>query len=142
MAIAIFVVVFAMLFPALRLYMEQQAQEAALKAQLESALHQLEESAAELKRWDDPAYIKVQARQRLSFAMPGDRTFRVSDPENAPSSVSTGQPSQPPSEAVPPDGSRADQADPWYAVLWRSMLAAGQTGQADQTSRTGQTGQR
>ncbi|MDR2566237.1 MAG: septum formation initiator family protein [Bifidobacteriaceae bacterium] len=114
---------FSLIFPTLRLYMAQQLQTAELKAQVEAASKVNEELAAQLKRWDDPAYVKAQARQRLSFAMPGDRTFRVSDPENAPVPPTASLAPAPPTHLVQPDP--PEQPDPWYAQLWESAVIAG-----------------
>jgi cell division protein FtsB len=114
---------FSLVFPTLRLYMAQQVQTAQLKAQVEAAEKVSEELAAQLARWDDPAYVKAQARQRLSFAMPGDRTFRVSDPENAP--AASAAPSATVAPTHPVDPAPPDQADPWYAELWESAVVAG-----------------
>jgi type II secretory pathway pseudopilin PulG len=120
-------IVFALIFPTLRLYMAQQDQRAQLREQVAAAAAANEELVAALQRWEDPAYVKAQARQRLSFAMPGDRTFRVSDPENAPA-LETEPPPAPPSVHLAPDNS-GPEADPWYAKLWESAVVAGSVDQ-------------
>jgi cell division protein FtsB len=115
---------FILVFPTLRLYMSQQVQEEQLRAQVAAATKANEELEAQLKRWDDPAYVKAQARQRLSYAMPGDRTFRVSDPENAPVPSASQAPAPgPPTHLSGPDA--AELPDPWYAKLWQSVVTAG-----------------
>jgi hypothetical protein len=35
----------------------------------------------DLKRWDDPAYVRAQARNRLYYVMPGEISFLVMDAE-------------------------------------------------------------
>ena len=35
----------------------------------------------ERERWRDPAYVEQQARQRLKFVKPGERSYTVLDPE-------------------------------------------------------------
>ncbi|MDR0594039.1 MAG: septum formation initiator family protein [Bifidobacteriaceae bacterium] len=117
---------FSLIFPTLRLYMSQQVQTQQLKAQVEAAAKVNEELEAQLKRWDDPAYVKAQARSRLGFAMPGDRTFRVSDPENAPSPAPTPAPPGESTHLAEPDPPA--QRDPWYALLWESAVIAGNAG--------------
>jgi cell division protein FtsB len=119
---AIGLMVFTLIFPTLRLYMSQQEQKQQLREQVAAAAQEDEELKAALKRWYDPAYVKAQARERLSYAMPGDRTFRVSDPENAPS------PSAAPAPTVEPTHLAEDAAqeeEPWYAKLWESAVIAG-----------------
>ncbi|MDR1634432.1 MAG: septum formation initiator family protein [Bifidobacteriaceae bacterium] len=114
---------FSLVFPTLRLYMAQQLQTAELKAQVEAAAEVNQELEAQLKRWQDPSYVKAQARQRLSFAMPGDRTYRVSDPENAPVTPTVAPSPAAPTHLLQPDPS--EQPDPWYAQLWQSVVVAG-----------------
>jgi cell division protein FtsB len=124
---AIGLVVFTLIFPTLRLYLAQQVERADLRSQVEAAAQQNEELEAALKRWEDPAYVKAQARARLSYAMPGDRTFRVSDPENAPTPQAAPAPQSPPAH-LDSDAAAAD-VPPWYVNLWRSTVAAGQASQ-------------
>ncbi|MDR1187632.1 MAG: septum formation initiator family protein [Bifidobacteriaceae bacterium] len=115
---------FVLIFPTLKLYMAQQVQTEQLEAKVESAAQINEELEAQLKRWEDPAYVKAQARQRLSYAMPGDRTFRVSDPENAPAVPAARAPEpEPPTHLAESDA--PEQPDPWYAQLWQSVVVAG-----------------
>ena len=37
----------------------------------------VDELEAEIARWDDPAYIEAQARDRLYYVFPGDRSYLV-----------------------------------------------------------------
>jgi cell division protein FtsB len=120
--VAIGLMVFTLIFPTLRLYMAQQEQRQQLREQVAAAAHENEELEASLKRWDDPAYVKAQARERLGFAMPGDRTYRVSDPENAPTPAVPPPPTAAPTHLGVEEA--ADQA-PWYAKLWESAVVAG-----------------
>jgi cell division protein FtsB len=124
---AIGLMVFTLIFPTLRLYMSQQVQKAELREQVQAAEQQYEDLEAARLRWEDPAYVKAQARDRLSFAMPGDRTFRVSDPENAPE-LQVAPPAEPPPTHLASEELAADDP-PWYAKLWESTVAAGQADQ-------------
>jgi cell division protein FtsB len=121
---AIGLMVFTLIFPTWRLYMTQQLQTAQLREQVAAAAQQNDELQAALGRWQDPAYVKAQARQRLSFAMPGDRTFRVSDPENAPTPQAA--PALEPAPTHLDSDVAAADAPPWYAKLWDSVVVAGQ----------------
>ncbi|MDR3359052.1 MAG: septum formation initiator family protein [Bifidobacteriaceae bacterium] len=127
---AIGLTVFTLIFPTLRLYMAQRAQLDQVRAQVAAAAQANEEQQAALKRWDDPAYVKAQARERLGYAMPGDRSYRVSDPENAPTPSTPPPPSVAPTHLTAVDD--AVSSDPWYAKLWESSVKAGQaaSGQA------------
>jgi cell division protein FtsB len=118
--------VFTLVFPTLRLYMAQQVVKEQLRAEVEAAAAKNEDLVAQLKRWEDPAFVKAQARQRLSFAMPGDRSFRVSDPQNAPSTVPSVPEVREPTHLSDP--LEPAQASPWYAELWNSVVVAGNVG--------------
>jgi cell division protein FtsB len=65
------------LAPPIKNYFTQRAQISALKAQLSSDYSALEAAEKELTLWQDPDYIKSQARERLHFVMPGERQYIV-----------------------------------------------------------------
>ena len=67
------------------------------------------------ERWNDPAYVKAQARQRLHFVMPGETAYIVLEPDEAPAPVAATQPSTRP---VP--------KQPWFGDLWESVEVAGE----------------
>jgi hypothetical protein len=120
------VVLAVLLAPALRSYVAQQQQIAALQqhvADQRAAVADLEQQRA---AWNDPAYIKAQARSRLKFVMPGERAYNVID---APAPKATTP------AARAPATSRDAQSDrPWFGDLWRSVEIAG-TGQEAAGSR-------
>ena len=41
--------------------------------------HQVSDLQSDIARWDDPAYIEAQARDRLVYVYPGDYTYLVID---------------------------------------------------------------
>lgn len=47
--------------------------------QLEQAKKDVVEMQIERKRWEDPAYIRAQARDRLYYVMPGEVSYLVMD---------------------------------------------------------------
>ncbi len=111
---------FALLFPTARAYLGQRAELEALAADVAAAEQREEELRAELDRWNDPAYVAAQARERLSYVMPGETSYRVIDPEIVRDEVSVeGESSGP---TVP---SGADAA-PWYTSVWESVRLAGE----------------
>jgi hypothetical protein len=79
----------------------------------------------DLARWDDPAYVVAQARERLGYVFPGETPYRVVDPEV----VAT----------EPNDVSGAIETPvttvlaPWYSTLWDSIEQAGNPSQDDAT---------
>ena len=111
---------FVLVYPTLHSYLEQQTQLAQLRAQVSTAQQRNADLQADLKRWDDPAYVKAQARERLNFVMPGETAFRVVDPQTVPDTA----PNAPAAGAT--DGSAAvGSTQPWYMDLWQSVRAAG-----------------
>jgi hypothetical protein len=116
---------FILVFPTARLYMSQQVEKAELRSAVEAAKAENGDLKAQLGRWEDPAFVKAQARERLTYVMPGERSYRVSDPQNAPSPPASAAPSSAPQHLAA--NSDADAVDPWYAVLWDSTVVAGST---------------
>ena len=58
----------------------QQAQDiAAVQTQLDQAKSDLGKMKVERKRWDDPVYIRSQARDRLYYVLPGEVSYLVTD---------------------------------------------------------------
>jgi CRISPR/Cas system-associated endoribonuclease Cas2 len=66
-----------MVAPPLQHYFVQRAQISALEGEVSQAERELEEAKAQLQRWQDPEYIKSQARDRLRFVMPGEKQYIV-----------------------------------------------------------------
>ena len=81
----------------LRQYLVQRAEINRLSRQVHEQQRRVVELQAERERWDDPAYIKAQARKRLHFCMPGETCYVTID-----SGSSHG----------PPGDSRAGQSTP------------------------------
>lgn len=110
-------VAFVLVYPTLGSYLETRAEVEQLRAARDAARAENADLEADLRRWDDDAYVVAQARERLSFVMPGETAFRVVDPEVVPDTTA------PDSSAVPlpPDGSTR----PWYATVWESVQVAG-----------------
>lgn len=79
--IAALIVVFAffavMLVPTVNYYRTQMAQISELRASIAAMEAQRDELKAEIARWDDPLYIKQQARERINLVMPGEKLYMV-----------------------------------------------------------------
>jgi cell division protein FtsB len=67
------------------------------------------------QRWRDPAYVKAQARERLHFVMPGETSYVVLEPDEAPAPDTRRQAAARPTERLP-----------WFTDLWRSVEASGE----------------
>ena len=63
-------------------YFSQRAQINQLQAEVNSNQKELEDARRELSQWQDPEYVKSQARSRLHFVMPGERKYIITGTEN------------------------------------------------------------
>jgi cell division protein FtsB len=97
----------------LRTWLAQRSELTALREQQSSLEEQLVDLEAQERRWNDPAYVKSQARERLGFVMPGEIGYIVIDGKNR-------------SAIVPVEGlvTPAD-VGPWWQRLWGTVEAAG-----------------
>lgn len=113
---------FALLFPSVRAYLAQRAELDRMIAEVEAAERTEAELRAELERWDDPAFVQAQARDRLMFVMPGETAYRVIDPEVVVEAPALD------SGALPEDGPTlpfGSTVMPWYGTIWESVQISG-----------------
>ena len=108
--VAVFFIFALVLAPPIQHYFTQRAQINALRAQVDSDRSALEEARLELIRWQDPDYVKAQARERLHFVMPGERQYIVTGTPNGDGEVTANK--------------VADQLEdgaPWYTRMIASI---------------------
>ncbi len=65
------------LAPNLRILLEQRQQIAALEARVGEVQESVDDLTDDVARWEDPAYIESQARERLFYILPGDISYLV-----------------------------------------------------------------
>ena len=111
--LGVIVLAVLVLAPTVRMYTQQQQQIAKLQSQNDAQKSEVAKLNAQIKDWDDPDYIKAQARDRLLYVMPGETSYLIIDdlpktPAAAPTKVST---------------KVQEQTGDWSATLLRSMLA-------------------
>ena len=63
-------------------YFSQRAQISQLQAEVNSNQKALDEARRELSQWQNPEFVKSQARSRLHFVMPGERKYVVTGSDN------------------------------------------------------------
>jgi hypothetical protein len=100
---------------ALHAWWEQRGEIQAAKAEIvmrRDAINQLKDTKA---RFDDPAFIKQQARARFGWVMPGEVGYRVIGSDGSVQG-------QVPTLDAP---ASAAQTRPWYDTLWGSVEQAG-----------------
>ena len=108
--VAVFFIFALVLAPPIQNYFTQRAQINALRAQVDSDRSALEAARIELTRWQDPDYVKAQARERLHFVMPGERQYIVTGTPNGDGEVTANK--------------VADQLEdgaPWYTRMIASI---------------------
>ncbi|GGL35211.1 FtsB family cell division protein [Phycicoccus endophyticus] len=109
--IGVFLVV--LLTSSVAAWLHQRGELAALQEKVATQEADVQALRTERERWNDPAYVEQQARQRLKFVRPGERAYTVLDPESG-STDGTG------------DGSDAGERStlPWYESVWQSVRTA------------------
>jgi cell division protein FtsB len=111
---AIFFILALTIAPPVKNYFTQRAQISALKAQLSADNSALQKAREELLLWQDPEYIKSQARERLHFVLPGERQYIVTN----------GQTNTSQNGSTKIASSLAD-GQPWYSRLIASISETG-----------------
>ncbi len=94
-------------------WLHQRSEIAALREQVATQERDVAALQAEQERWTDPAYVEQQARQRLKFVKPGEKSYTVLDPAPRTSADLSG------TDVVQPNA-----ALPWYETVWESARTA------------------
>jgi len=115
--LGIVVLAVVVLAPNLRIFFEQRQQIAALERQVTEKEDSVTNLEGELARWDDPAYIESQARERLLFVYPGEYSYLVIGDAEVPR-TSDGAPIS--------DQIHTTQVD-WVKSMLQSVFTAGLT---------------
>jgi len=121
--LSILVLATVVLAPSLRTLVEQQNQIAQLRQAVEDKKGSVAELETDIARWDDPAYIEAQARDRLVYVFPGDYTYLVIDDGTT---VTTGD------GAPISDDIQTTRVD-WVRTLLGSLVTAGTTTESADT---------
>ena len=100
--------------PPAKNYFTQRAQINALKSQLSADNSALQKAREELLLWQDPEFIKTQARERLHFVLPGERQYIVVEGENTDAQ-----------NGATKIASALVDGQPWYARLIASISETG-----------------
>lgn len=97
-----------------RLYLQQQAEIQRLELAQAAQRATIGQLAGEAAKWNDPAYVKAQARARFQMVEPGTKAYLVIPaPVPAPAAPGT-TPSAP--------------SNTWYGVLWGTLRDADDPG--------------
>jgi cell division protein FtsB len=94
-----------------RVYLAQESQIAKMEAAQAAQREVIADKAEEVAKWQDPEYVRIQARDRLFYVLPGEVPLLImNDPVGA--ARDAGQPSP------------AAAPDRWYDTLWSSVEKA------------------
>ncbi|MHA7222266.1 FtsB family cell division protein [Arthrobacter sp. RHLT1-20] len=112
--LALFVVMIAitiMLAPTVKIFFEKRAEIAGLQADISASQSKQADLKRQVSRWQDPNYVKQQARDRINMVMPGETGYWVFGGD---------LPAQ--SGGAAGAGSAQDPAKlPWVDSLWDSI---------------------
>ncbi|MDT0310619.1 septum formation initiator family protein [Streptomyces sp. DSM 44917] len=110
LALVLCSLVVALAYP-LRQYIQQRAEIAELREQAEEDREQVERLRDAKARWQDPAYVEQEARERLNFVRPGETGYLLpgggadAGADEAERSRTRGAPAE----------------RPWYDTLWEGL---------------------
>lgn len=104
------------LVPTLGTYIDQRQKIAALEVAVQVSADEIEALEQERERWDDPAYITTQARERLYYVKPGEVVYLV-DNDLDPASL--------PAEQTPVSDELEETPTDWMPQLLRTIAGAG-----------------
>ena len=107
------IVLVVLLAPTVRSYFAQRGEIAALERQVVQGEERVAQLEAERERWEDPAYVEQQARERLKFVRPGEVSYTVIGADEI-------------EEQTVASGAVSDTR-PWYDRMWASIAQADRT---------------
>ena len=102
----------------LRIYFTQAHEISATRAEIADRQQRIAALQTEVSQWNDPDYVRTQARQQLGWVMPGETGYQVVGADGQP--LGGGAAIQ---SAADPAAARQDV---WWAKLWGSVEAADQ----------------
>jgi cell division protein FtsB len=100
----------------LRIYFSQAHEISATNAEIAERQQRIRDLQGELGRWDDEAYVRTQARERLGWVVPGETGYTVVGADGKP----LGGGAQISAEAATQEPSQ----NAWWSKLWGSVEAA------------------
>lgn len=104
------------LVPTFGTYIDQRQKIAALEASVQVSADEIKALEQERDRWDDPAYITTQARERLYYVKPGEVVYLV-DNDLDPAAL--------PQEQAPVSEELTQTPADWMPQLLRTITGAG-----------------
>ena len=101
----------------LRIYFSQAHEIASTKAEIANSQAAITDLQGQIARWNDPAYVTAQARERLGWLVPGETGYTVVGADGSPLGGGLSLDS-----SATPD---PEQAQPmWWDRMWGSVATA------------------
>jgi cell division protein FtsB len=113
----VLVILALLIAPYVRPYLAQRSQLAQGREDLVRLQREVDALQAERDRWNDPDYVKAQARARLHMVLPGEVDYVRIDPKPGAGAK------RDPRSAAAAVLQRSGQA--WYGTFWQSVRTAG-----------------
>lgn len=108
----VMVAITIMLAPTVKIFIDKRAEIAALQSDIADSKADQDNLKRQVSRWQDPNYVKQQARDRINMVMPGETGYWVFG-SDLPAGAAGSQPSA---------AETQDPADvPWVDSLWESI---------------------
>jgi cell division protein FtsB len=107
----------------MRAYLQQRTHIDELRAQIADRESRITDLERQKQRWQDPAYLQQQARERFGYLLPGEKSFVVLDGNGDPLGRSGSLPD--PGEIVKVEPSA------WWTTAWASVQLAGDPPRAE-----------
>ena len=108
----VMIAITVMLAPTVKVFLEKRSEISALEAEIAAQEADQEDLNKQLSRWQDPNYVKQQARDRINMVMPGETGYWVFGGEDA-----AGTPG-----GRTGSGTSENPANlPWVDALWESI---------------------
>ena len=117
MMMGVLVLAVVVLAPSLRTYAEQRQEINRLSASVTEQREDVEDLQSERDRWNDRTYVTTQARDRLSYVLPGDVSFLVINDLALPVAGGTAEPAATPTL-------QTTNVD-WLSSMFASVMTAG-----------------
>lgn len=104
------------LAPTVSTYVEQRQKVAALREAVQLTRDEIAELERDRERWNDPAFITAQARERLYYVRPGEVSFLILDDLDR---------AEVPDDPRPVSADVEERPADWMGGLLRSIVGAG-----------------
>jgi cell division protein FtsB len=107
----------------LKAYFQQHSQIEQLRSQIADSTSSINKLENEKAQWQDPAYVREQARARFGYLMPGQTSYVVIGEDGKPIAAQ--------STLSDPRTTRSTTPTAWWTSEWRSVQLAGNPPSAD-----------